>query len=109
MSLAEEPNTAESHSSHFLGGKVHMEYGVHCRVITACSILWLTPITAFVNHPFQPYPNTLSIHNKTHIAELAVALLNICRTSCHKSLSALILCVSTIHGHATLYNVNLAR
>lgn len=47
--------------------------------------------------------------SETHIAELAVAFLNICRTSCHKSLPALNLGVSTFHGHATLYTVNLAR
>ena len=33
MYSAEEPDTAEPHSSHSLGSKVHMEDSVHCRVI----------------------------------------------------------------------------
>lgn len=40
------------------------------RSATANSAMWvslrLTPITAFGYHPFQPYPNTLSIRNIEH-------------------------------------------
>ena len=40
------------------------------RNATANSAMWVSlrfiPITAFGNHPFQPYPNTLNIRNIEH-------------------------------------------